>query len=119
MLLPLYLYCAVPALFITHPVSQTNYTAGSLSFFCVVVGLPVPDIVWLKDGQEFLESENAVIAYTRAANNVSGEGMSVVSITNLTLSDVGSYQCMANNTGALGTVFIVFSEVATLTVHCK
>ena len=113
------LNCAVPALFITHPVSQINYTAGSLSFSCVVVGLPVPDIAWLKDDQEFLESDNANISYSSSSDSVGGETVSVVTITNLTLSDVGSYRCTANNTGALGRVFVVFSLSASLIVHCE
>lgn len=113
------LFRTVPALFVTHPVSQTNHTAGSLSFSCVVVGLPVPDIIWFKDDQELLESENVTITYSMVSDNISGEATSVLRVTNLTLPDVGSYLCVANNTGAPGISFTVTSEVAVLTVHCE
>ena len=110
---------AVPSLFIAHPQSVTNYTAGSASFSCTVYGLPVPSILWLKDGEILAETDNLTIITSESFTNTTGRSISVLSIVNLSLEDAGVYHCMANNTGAMGNSFTVNSLQATLVVQCK
>lgn len=111
---------SVPSLFIVHPQSVTNYTAGQVSFTCSAYGLPVPTLVWLKNGELVSSSsDNITITETESSSNTTGYAVSVLSIINLVLDDNGAYYCTANNTGALGNIFTVSSLQATLTVQCK
>lgn len=110
---------SVPALFIVHPESVTNYTAGKAVLNCTVVGFPVPSIVWLKNGDLLKESDNVSITVNSSFTDISGFSESVLTITDLILIDAATYRCVANNTGALGITFIVFSVQAVLIVHCK
>ncbi|XP_019853400.1 PREDICTED: hemicentin-1-like [Amphimedon queenslandica] len=111
------LFVQVPSLFITHPQSVTNYTAGSARLSCTVYGLPVPSILWLKDGEILAETDNLTITIRESFTDTTGQSVSVLSIVDLTLEDAGVYHCMANNTGALGNSFTVNSLAATLVVQ--
>jgi hypothetical protein len=111
------LFVQVPPLFILHPISVTNYTAGQVVLTCSVSGLPVPTITWLKDGAVVTENDN--ISITNALSSSSNTGMSTSSLTltQLTLDDVAMYNCMANNTGAFDNQFTVYSLSSLLTVE--
>ena len=109
----------VPAIVDQDPVSQTNYTAGTASLSCVVGGLPVVSIVWLKDSLLFSGTASVMISTTMTSTPTSGQARSMLTFTNLTLSDAAQYQCVSNNTGAPGIEFTVTSSPATLTVLCK
>ena len=99
--------------------SQTNYTAGTASLSCVVGGLPVVSIVWLKDSLLFSGTASVMISTTMTSTPTSGQARSMLTFTNLTLSDAAQYQCVGNNTGAPSVEFTVTSSPATLTVLCK
>ena len=109
----------VPARFNVHPESQTNYTAGEVTLFCIAGGLPLPSIIWLKDGEELEESETVFIENEETSTNISGEATSTLTIIDLVLSDAAVYQCVANNTGAPDISFTAFSHEVNLTVLCK
>ena len=101
------------------PIAQTNYTAGTASLSCVVGGLPVVSITWLKNGQPISESPNITITTTPTSTPTTGQTTSTLTFNNLTLDDAAQYQCMANNTGAPGIEFTVVSAAAALTVLCE
>ena len=89
------------------------------SLSCVVGGLPVVSIVWLKNG--VLISESSDVTFSSNANSTltTGQVTSTITLTNLTLDDAAQYQCVGNNTGAPGVEFTVTSAPATLIVQCK
>lgn len=85
------------------PVITTNFNqsvlvqtlGATLKLDCLVSGLPVPSLTWMKDGINFIIDRNA-----------SDEGMQRIMVDNentsitftvLKLEDVGSYRCVANN----------------------
>ena len=110
---------SVPAIVNQDPVNQTNYTAGTASLSCVVGGLPVVSIIWLKNGQLISESPNITISNLPNSTLTTGQVTSTITFNNLTLDDAAQYQCVGNNTGAPGIEFTVTSAAATLTVLCE
>lgn len=116
-----YFLYIVPAIVNQNPVSVTNYTAGTASLSCVVGGLPVVSIVWLKNGQPLsvFEDVNVTISSTPTSTSTTGQVTSTLTFNDLVLDDAALYQCVGNNTGAPGIEFTVTSAAATLTVQCK
>ena len=115
----LLLVILVPAIVDHDPVNQTNYTAGTASLTCVVGGLPVVSIIWLKNRQLISESPNVTISNILNYTQTTGRVTSTITFNNLTLEDAAQYQCVGNNTGAPGIEFTVVSSAATLTVLCE
>ena len=89
------------------------------SLSCVVGGLPVVSIVWLKNGILISESSDVTISNIANSTLTTGQVTSIITLTNLTLDNAAQYQCVGNNTGAPGVEFTVTSAPATLTVLCK
>ena len=70
--------------------------AGQVSFECIATGLPLPTIVWLKDGNLFpILSQRVVLSATNGSTNVT----SILSISELVSTDEGKYTCKAVQEG--------------------
>lgn len=59
---------------------------------CAIIGSPLPEVIWLKDGVEVLFDNNHI--FKRADKN----GKQTLIITQMTSEDVGAYSCIAINT---------------------
>ena len=87
----------------------------SVSFNCTADGVPVPDIVWRKDGKYIIPKANR--RNTSLSNSITGfrineipqvmQRTSELIITNLTVSDTGSYSCRADNGIDRGVVLTI------------
>lgn len=91
-----YINGAAPALptFSVHPTSQVFFVGESGSLTVSAAGVPSPTLQWRKDG-----------------SNISGATTATLSLSNIQLSDAGSYDCVATNTGGTAT-----SNAAAITV---
>ena len=91
--------------FNTHPKDpQTSRKGESITFSIDANGIPEPTFSWFK-------GESAVTANNRISLT---EGNKKLSIANVNRSDSGEYRCVATN-----SVRTVYSNAATLIVHCK
>ena len=91
--------------FSTHPKDpQTSREGGSITFSSDADGIPEPTFSWIKD-------ESAVTADNRISLLADNKQLC---ITNVNRTDSGEYRCVATN-----SVRTVYSDAATLTVHCK
>ena len=108
--------------FIAHflvKVELLNYTGGfvtrkrgqSVKFNCTANGIPQPFIVWKKNGQLVLNTSRVKIVSLEYSNsfhsNISPgvlQVTSVLTITDLTGNDNGSYFCRADNKAYVGAV---------------
>ena len=77
---------------------------SSVTFSSDANGIPEPTFSWSKDG-------SAVTASDRIRLSANSKQLS---ITNVNGTDSGEYRCVATN-----SVRTVYSNAATLTVHCK
>ena len=64
---------------------------------CKISGTPTPTIVWLKDGQPLLASENITV-------QTEADGTQLLLFKSAQLSDKGSYTCQATNIGGTAEV---------------
>ena len=91
--------------FNTHPtVLPTSREGVSINFSSDANGIPEPTFSWTKDG-------STVTATDRISLSVDNKELS---IRNVNRTDSGEYRCVATNN--VGTVY---SNPATLAVHCK
>lgn len=88
---------------------------GTVSFNCTADGVPAPDIVWRKDGKYIIPQANR--RKTSSSNLTDGfrineipqamQRTSELIITDLTVSDTGSYSCRADNGVDKGAVLTI------------
>ena len=60
---------------------------------CVVSGIPLPTVMWMKDGGAFRTNETI----DRIFVSMSSEGVSRISISSSIIEDSGVYTCTASN----------------------
>ena len=81
---------------------------GEITLMCDFVGVPLPSMVWLKNGVEFTAENSRTLIST--ADHDEG-GASNLTIDNLEIEDGGVYSCRANSSrgvdGANVTVVVV------------
>ncbi len=70
----------------TYPVA-----GDTLRLECVVTGVPLPVVTWIKDGVS-LSSSSPQISIT-----ISPEGMAVLTISSISVEDSGVYVCNTTN----------------------
>ena len=92
--------------FTTHPNlnHQTSREGVNITFSSDANGIPEPTFSWTKDG-------SAVTANGRVSLSADNKQLS---LKNVNRTDSGEYRCVATN-----SVRTVYSNAATLTVHCK
>ena len=83
----------------------------NVSFNCTADGVPIPTIVWRKDGQLIIPSNRRSLSLSSnstgfRSNTIPGvvQVTSILTITDLTGPDNGSYSCRADNEANIGAV---------------
>ena len=79
----------------------------SVSFNCTAEGIPIPRIIWRKDGQLIIPNHKRSIAQSRLRSSIIPgvvQVTSILTITGLTVSDNGNYSCRADNKARIGAV---------------
>lgn len=79
----------VPPKFTTKPSSLKWTTTEPIELKCAASGSPVPSLSWLKNGNELSSQDAAKVRYY--------EGGAILTISSVTSSDSGMYQCLAEN----------------------
>ena len=109
----------VPVAVVKDPVDTVHFAGGSINLTCTVLGVPYPVVVWFKDGV-LLSEDNRIsirnITLLQTPNEIINQ--SILSFTNLELSDDADYFCRGSNPGAFDVIFVVDSARAHLTVEC-
>ena len=101
----MYLLLIEQPAFTTHPEDrQTRREGENITFASDANGIPEPKFTWTKN-------ESAVTVNDRISLLAANKQLQ---ITNVNTRDSGKYRCVATN--SFGTVY---SDAATLTVHCK
>ncbi|XP_075703653.1 obscurin [Rhinoderma darwinii] len=77
-------------LFITELQNQEVQDNYPVSFDCVVIGKPMPNVRWFKDGKVIEEDDHYMI-------NEDQEGCHQLIITTVVPTDMGVYRCLAEN----------------------
>ena len=107
------MYIIVPAkLLYTAGVSIEKERRQNISFNCTADGIPMPTIVWRKDGHLIIPFHKRSITVKNStgfrSSMIAGvlQTTSSLTITGLTGSDNGSYSCRADNKANIGAVLI-------------
>lgn len=79
----------VPPQFTTKPSSLKWTTTDAIELKCAASGSPAPSLSWLKNGNELSSLDAAKVRYY--------EGGADLTISSVTSSDSGMYQCLAEN----------------------
>ena len=102
------LTCSAPAI-ITQPQNASLLTTQSVTFNCTNTGLPTPIVSWFHNGDFIIDSSTvSAYRYTVLPNGV-------LSITNITLGDSGTYYCVVANTEGSENSSIAFLTVREIT----
>lgn len=80
----------VPPKFVERFQHTTIQEGDPVSLYCRAVGTPMPQLLWLKDGEQIRSTPPHVIIE-------SSDGVSALHIQNASLSDGAWYQCSATN----------------------
>ncbi|XP_020864512.1 basigin isoform X2 [Phascolarctos cinereus] len=105
-LLAAVLLCARPASgtagFIKSPLSKKKLVEDSVELHCEAIGSPIPEIQWWFEGNEPNETysqlwDGARQDRIRIHATYNEHSTSTVFISNLTVSDSGTYECRASN----------------------
>lgn len=88
--------------FVKSPLSETKLTGDTFELYCEVVGKPPPEIQWwyseVNRADSFKQLWDGARKRRVAINTAYGtNGVSVLSMTRLTLEDSGTYECRASN----------------------
>ena len=82
-----------------------------VSFNCTAEGIPIPRIIWRKDGRLIIPNHKRSIAQSSNSTRLRSsiipgvvQVTSILTITGLTVSDNGSYSCGADNEARIGAV---------------
>ena len=94
----------VPPEITVHPEAQTKSEGENVTLSCKADGNPVPTISWTRNGSPVDESGR--ISFS--------EDKKQLTITNVSRTDSGEYQCVASNSLGNDT-----SNDATLDIQCK
>jgi len=94
----------VPPEITVHPEAQTKSEGENVTLSCKADGNPVPTISWTRNGSPVDESGR--ISFS--------EDKKQLTITNVSRTDSGEYQCVASNSLGNDT----FND-ATLDIQCK
>lgn len=84
----------------------------NVSFNCSADGIPMPTIVWRKDGQYLIQNNKRSITEQSdtgfRSTSIPGVLLinSTLTITGLTGSDNGSYSCRADNEANIGSLLV-------------
>ena len=90
-----------------HPKKETRPVEGdNVTLSCNADGNPKPTISWTRNRSPVTKSDNSRISFS--------EDKKQLTITNVSRTDSGEYQCVANN--SLGNAT---SDAALLDVQCK
>lgn len=82
-----------------------------LTIGCNINGNPIPSVAWSHNGVELIE--NSEISINTNFNDTSGNGVSLLTLMDVDLSDEGTYNCTANSSEGLD------SDAITVAVLCK
>ena len=113
------IFFAVPVAVVEDPVDTIHFAGGSINLTCTVFGVPYPVVVWFKDDMLFSEDDRISISnitLSQSPNEIIDQ--SILSFTDLELSDDADYFCQGSNPGAFDAIFVVNSARAHLTVQC-
>ena len=101
----------VPAQLYTVGVPVEKVRGQNVLFSCTADGIPMPIIVWRKDGKLIIRNNKRNIAQSSnstgfRSNTIPGvvQVTSILTITDLTGFDNGSYSCRADNEANIGAV---------------
>ena len=92
----------------------------NVSINCTADGVPVPTIVWRKDGQLIIPSSRRSTSsknYPGFRSNITGT-TSTLTITDLTGSDNGTYSCRALNEANIGVVLDTPYQLTVVACKC-
>ena len=92
----------------------------NVSINCTADGVPVPTIVWRKDGQLIIPSSRRSTSsknYPGFRSSITGT-TSTLTITDLTGSDNGSYSCRAVNEANIGVVLDTPYQLTVVACKC-
>ena len=107
-----------PSMFINSPSNVINYTNGSALFICSASGIPVPVITWYRNNTSISNGNRINIQETPQISPNEVNITSVLTISDLQLSDTAFYHCVAVNPGAEDDVYFVdVSDTAFLKVQ--
>ena len=116
-------FIVVTELLNTTGITVVRENGQNVSFNCTADGVPVPTIVWRKNGQLVMSrnkwsifSTNVTIGFRRKQLPGVLQITSTLAITDLTESDNGNYSCRAENEFDDG---VVLATPYILTVECK
>ncbi len=101
-----------PPFFLEEPMDSTRIIGESVEFSCLVTGFPVPNIYWIKNG---VALNNEMFSIAEEVNIT--ERRSTLSVSKLSINDIGMYWCETNNT--LIKAVEDSSLIALLDVLCK
>ncbi|RDD38184.1 Hemicentin-2, partial [Trichoplax sp. H2] len=96
---------------ITASTSNVVVNEGGISILtCNVSGNPIPEIIWLKN--------STAITYSNA-RQISSNGYGVLTISNISVSQAGFYECSAKNLmgtiyGSIGEVVVYYKPIITV-----
>ena len=83
-----------PPTFLIDPSSVVLPAAGvAVTFSCSVTGSPIPSITWLHNNNAINSSDSITITTQEQTLNTT------LTISNVQQSDIGNYQCRAENNG--------------------
>ena len=118
-----FLFIVGTELLTTTGITVVKECGQNVSFNCTADGVPVPIIVWRKNGQLIISRNKWSIMSTNATigfriKHIPGvlQITSTLTITDLTESDNGNYSCRAENEFDDG---VVLATPYILTVECK
>ena len=110
----------VPVEIVQDPIETTHFAGGNITLSCTASGVPLPTIIWLKDGEELVEDARVSYANTTILDTPNqGQVLSVLSFFDLQLTDDADYACRATNPGAYDNSFTVTSNSSHLNVQRK
>ena len=103
---------------VDDPVETTHFAGGNITLSCTASGVPLPAIVWLKDGEELQQDARVFYANTTLRDTPNrGLILSTLSFADLQLTDDADYACRATNPGAYSNSFTVTSNSSHLNVQ--
>jgi hypothetical protein len=94
------LYLAAPPTFTAQPMSQTTNAGSNAVFSVTVVGAPLFDYQWFLNGKPLFD-----------AGGVSGAQSALLTLTNLSAPDSGSYTVVVSNPLGAATSSVAFLDV--------
>ncbi|KIO47436.1 immunoglobulin domain-containing protein [Sanguibacteroides justesenii] len=84
------------------PITKTVLEGQTLMIEARAIGTPAPEFRWYKDKHRIYESDRCSISYDE-------EGRTTLTIKNMTLNDIGTYEVVAENSvGMVSETCLVF-----------